>query len=517
MPRSVAKMETFLIQLTGQLDALELPERACAICGKDAAKRGLYVGLFCHLHPECQQKEGVDFTRINSVNPYEVSAEPPSAEKIAELAASMADYRQDILQRVSRLVGFPSVKGDPTPEAPFGAETAAVLQDFLNIAEDCGFKTVNLDNRAGYVQWGEGEKLIAALCHLDIVPAGTGWSQDAFEAKEENGRLIGRGVLDDKGPAIAVLYAMKALRDEGYEPAGRIRLITGLDEENGSNCMDWYKLTEELPVAGFTADATFPVIYAEKGILWATLSMNAAQSQEDRLRLIRAEGGSAANMVAGQCSLLFDGQEPILVEGRQAHASKPENGINAISMAMEKAADQLAAEDSSHPFVDMYRELIGMTTDGRLLGLDRSDESGPLTLNAGLLELDESHAAVTLDIRYPASFDVDSIKEMIEQRAAEAGAECNWEKHMSPLFIDKESELITSLNKVYQIMTDTNAEPAAIGGGTYARSIDNIVAFGPAFPGDADECHQADESMDIDKLLAAAAIYREALRALSRD
>jgi succinyl-diaminopimelate desuccinylase len=518
LPRTVSGLETFLIRLTGKLDELELPECACAVCGNTADQKGLYLDLFCYLHQKCSRLEGIDFTRPceRTSDSHGVQPVSPSAAKIAEIAESMEQYRLDIERAISSLVSIPSVRGEPEDDAPYGRNTAIVLNEFLKMASDLGFKTVNLENRAGYVEWGQGEKMIAALCHLDVVPDGTGWVHQPFAAVSENGRLYGRGTADDKGPAVAVLYAMKALSDEGYQPSSRIRLIVGLDEENGSGCMEWYKQNNELPAAGFTADASFPVIYAEKGIVWAEIEMETVQAADNSLRLIQASGGKAANMVPGSCELIFDGMEPIVVDGRQAHASRPQDGLNAVSLAMETASEKLKKSGSTHKFVDFFMQNIGMTTDGSLAGLDLEDESGALTLNAGVLHIDSHQSKLTVDIRYPVTYDFDTIKAMLEEKTMAAGAKCIWLKHQPPLYLEKDSGLIESLNKVYQVMTDTTVSPLAIGGGTYARSIPGIAAFGPSFPGDDDVCHQADEYISMQKLLAASAIYREALRALSR-
>ncbi|MDD2374069.1 MAG: Sapep family Mn(2+)-dependent dipeptidase [Eubacteriales bacterium] len=515
-PRSVENIETVLIKLTGKLDELNLPARACAICGQPAEKSGLYVGLFCYLHPECQSKPGRDYTNSAKHSDGNYSDNIPSAEVISRLAKSMDMYRNQIIETLSEICRIPSVKGTSEPDAPYGRATADVLHKFLSIAEDLGFKTVNLDNRAGYIEWGSGSSLTAALCHLDVVPAGQGWTSEPFDVTRDADFLVGRGTVDDKGPASAVLYAMLALKEEGFKPDRRIRLIVGLDEENGSDCMEWYATHEELPANGFTADASFPVIFAEKGIVQVTLSMNEKQDETDTLQLISANAGAAANMVPGSFEAILSNHEPLLVTGRQAHASKPEEGENAIIKGVYALQRELHTTASHHPFVSAFTIMFPEDQPGSVNDFLIADDYGDLTVNPGLLTVDSEGASLTLDIRYPVTADFENdLKKPFEQLAAQAGFTCSWDKHLKPLLLEPESELVGTLSHVYQVMTETIASPEAIGGGTYARAISNIVAFGPAFPGDDDVCHQADEKIATDRLIAASAIYREALRALS--
>ncbi|MEA4888437.1 MAG: Sapep family Mn(2+)-dependent dipeptidase [Clostridiaceae bacterium] len=436
------------------------------------------------------------------------------------LVQKMKPYENGIVHDITRLCAIPSVKDQAAPDAPFGEQTRRALECFLEIGRNLGFRAVNLDNRAGYVEFGSGKRLVAALCHLDIVPAGDGWTDDPYRPVVRNGHLIGRGTLDNKGPAVAVLYAMKALLDEGFQPDGRIRLIVGLDEESGSACMAHYVQVADLPDAGFTPDAGFPVIYAEKGMCWANLSITGGQSDRDGLRLIGADAGLRANVVPSRCNLTWlerDGTvSSDVIEGVLAHASTPWEGRNAIGAAMEAAAVRLAAAGCRHPFVDFYRQTIGLEWDGARLDVAGSDESGPLTLNAGILRLNEQAAELTLDIRYPVTWSYADFTERLRKKAAALGAQVSFSKHSPPLHLAKDSSLVSTLSEVYTAMTGINAPPIAIGGGTYARTMPNIVAFGPTFPGDAETAHQAGEFIAVDSLLAAAALFRQALQALSR-
>lgn len=461
----------------------------------------------------------------------------------AIIAGQMAAYRDAMVDSVVRLCSVPSVKGPAADHAPFGAENSQMLEEFLALGKSLGFRAVNLDGYCGYLEWGDQGPIVAVLGHLDVVPAIDGWSHDPFAPRLTEDRIIARGTADDKGPVVSALFAMKALRDEGFTPGGRIRLIVGLDEESGSECMKHYVQVEELPACGFTPDAEFPVIYAEKGIAHLNLSMtlstndfpdsarNPATCQDAGMAqtstatieafpevgriLTAAEAGQRANMVPARCVLTWlDEDGSIQSEsftGKAAHGSMPWEGINAIALAMSAADRQ-----TGHKFVSFYQRFIGDDWTGAALGLAGSDISGPLTVNPGILEINAGHASLTIDIRYPASWSFASLLQTLQEKLAGEDVSVSVISHIPPLHTAIDSNLVQSLMAVYNRMTETDAEAIAIGGGTYARTMPNIVAFGPTFPGDPDVCHQVDEYITFEKLLASAAIYREALRELAR-
>lgn len=519
---SAASIRQFLELFTDKLKHFQLAADNCAICGLPAPEKALYVGLYCHLHPDCIDKEGVDFTAPVATESEEVELillsdddEIPPAldpETLKKLAADFDTDRQDFIRDLTDLCAVPSVDGPPQEGAPYGKETRQALDVFLSIAQRMGFHTVNVDNVAAYAEMGQGQDMVAAVCHLDIVPAGSGWETDPFTLTVQGDRLTARGVMDDKGPALGVLYAMKSLsEDDDFKPQKRIRLIVGLNEEKGSACMAHYSQVEEIPTAGFTADAVFPAIYAEKGN--AVIELVMERKPEDAI--LSASAGEAVNMVPGQCLVtLKDGSSETYL-GDIAHASTPEQGKNAISVAMEALGDSLLDSDRTDAFVAFYNECLAWELDGSQLGLDFQDETGATTVNAGLLSIDDKEARLTLNIRYPVTMDVDQTKAALQEIVAPYGIQASWPDIMPPLIQPKDSHLITSLMGVYQELTGTQAEALAIGGGTYARALPNIVGFGPVFPGDPDVAHKANEWASTERLLAGAALYREALRRLA--
>lgn len=533
---TASQMKRFLDILTEKLDELNVHPDVCSICGLPADNRALYVGLFCHIHGECIHKVGIDFTNpkrgihdqivseaelllLNDTADAPAGEEPPAApslpvseEQLLKLAEPFLPHKEAFLDDLAALIAIPSVQGDANEDAPFGQEPRRALEVFLSMAERMGFHTVNVDNVAGYAEMGSGDEMVACVCHLDVVPAGSGWEHDPWELKRDGDTISGRGVMDDKGPALACLYAMKALKDdEHFEPRRRIRLIVGTNEEKGSHCLAHYSRVEEIPVAGFTADACFPAVYAEKGI--ARLKLMMTRNEEDAIK--EASAGSAVNMVPGFCEVLLKDGTPITYQGQMAHASTPEHGINAISEAMKALATIFEKDGLQDSFVDFFNNVLGQETDGQSIGLAFCDETGATTVNAGLLSIDENKAALTLDIRYPAHFDFDEAKTRVAAVVKPFDVDILWESDVPPLYLPITSPLIQTLTDTYTELTGTSGKPLTMGGGTYARTLPNICAFGPAFPGQPEVAHQANEHVELNELLAGASLYQEALKRLA--
>lgn len=570
---TASQMKRFLNILTEKLNKLDIDSEACAICGLPSDQRALYVGLFCHIHSDCIHKVGIDFTNperdVHNLSiseaellilnddadapatgtdvipplPITDKSDPSSSisddqnqkddysdvsatcedenmpesipkERLLKLAEPFMLYEEDYLKDLAALIAIPSVQGENEEGAPFGQEPKRVLETFLSIAKRMGFHTVNVDNVAGYVEIGVGDEMVACVCHLDVVPAGSGWKHDPWELNRDGDTLSGRGVMDNKGPALACLYAMKALReDDSFFPKRRIRLIVGINEESGSQCLAHYGNVEEIPVGGFTADACFPAIYAEKGI--ARLKLTMKRNTEDAIK--EASAGHAVNMVPGSCEVLLKDNTSISYQGQMAHASRPEDGLNAIALAMDALAESFEEDGREDTFVAFFNVVIGQETDGQSIGLGFCDETGATTVNAGILSIDEKEASVSLDIRYPAHFDYEEAKERVANIVKPYGVEAVWESHTPPLYLPKASPLIQTLTDTYTDLTGTSGEALATGGGTYARALSNICAFGPAFPGQPDVSHQANEHVEITELLAGASLYQEALKRLANQ
>lgn len=395
---------------------------------------------------------------------------------------------------------------------PYGEGPAKALDYVLELCGRFGFRTKNADYRYGYAEIGEGSELIGILAHLDTVPAGSGWKYPPFAGTLSDGRLYGRGVQDDKGPAIASIFAMKELLDSGRPLRKRIRIIFGQDEETGDwNDIKAYKEAEELPDYGFTPDGDFPAIYAEKGIMLVELSMGLADSGFDDVA-----GGSAPNMVADFCRASAGGRI-FEAHGRSAHASLPWEGDNAITRLMCQLAELPDAQEPP-AFAAAYKALIGDSFNGAYMNCDVRDEvSGGLTMNAGTLSVEDGQIKLMLDVRYPVTFDGGELLQRMREAAEPYGMTVRSPYGMKPVYMDRNGGIIKCLLDAYRTVTGDMTEPAVSGGGTYARSMERIVAFGPGFPGKPNTEHEKNENMEVKDLLALKEIYRTALERLLEE
>lgn len=443
----------------------------------------------------------------------------PNNERIDYIAQNMSAYEQDFIDDLSALLSVPSVNGPATEIAPYGVETAKALDCFIEIAKKLGFETHNYDYHAGHAEFGSGDKMIAVLCHLDVVPAGEGWKSNPFEPRIKDGHLYARGVADDKGPAMMVLYAMKALKDSGYEPPCRIRLIVGLNEESGFGCMKHYrKIGGEMPVSGFTADAEFPAVFAEKGII--RIPFHKTRNLTDsKIQIHQLKGGEAVNMVPQACRYILrkDGEllSEIEVEGMASHASRPELGENAIVKALREIANEYP--DLDDDLLNLSNAYFNEHIDGKDFGIAAEDESGALTLNLGLIDVTAEKIDLTFDIRYPITQDGEEIIKVLKEKMAKFGFEAGDYRNEEPLNLGKDSLLVNTVMNVYNNAMGSNDQAVAMGGGTYARAVPNILAFGAVFPGTPDCMHQVDENASINHMLAASYIYKETLKALAEN
>ena len=447
-------------------------------------------------------------------------------------------YRDQIIESVQENVRIPSVQGEAKPGAPFGEGVRRSLRHALNTAETLGFRVANLDNYIGWAEYGEGDEMVAVLGHLDVVPEGDGWSCDPYGGIIRDGKIMGRGTTDDKGPSIAALYAMAALRDSGLSIRRRIRVLLGCNEETGSADINYYlSHNGEIPVMGFTPDGEYPVINGEKGIITACFKTNFRQSAD--LQLLSIQGGTAPNVVPGYASAEFSCTAETAKEimgipqpniefsetekgfrmeafGLSAHGSTPELGENAIGRLLI-AMTALPLSEELAQKIHFLAERIGMETDGTSAGISLQDAvSGKLSLNLGRIDSDGDSMTLWINYRYPVTFSYEDCGPKFNALFTNAGFEILREGYKDKLYIPEDSELVTKLMKVYREQTGRMEPPKCIGGGTYAKSIPNLLAFGPIFPGDELCEHKPDEYITIDSLIKNTQIIAHAMYELAK-
>ncbi len=408
----------------------------------------------------------------------------------------------NIIKDLSEIIKFDSSQSLPSQGAPFGIGAKKALDYFLNLAKSFGFETKNYDGYAGEVIFGNGEEF-AILAHLDVVPAGKGWTHDPFGGEIDYNlkRVWGRGAMDDKGPAVISLYALKALKDEVFAPNKKIKLIVGCNEENGWGCIDYYEKHAHMPETGFSPDADFPVIYAEKGILHLKINFYG------NFGFSTLSGGERANMVCDYCETdaptdnkkieelgLFCESGKICAHGKSAHGSCPDDGINAIAPILKYLGlDEI--------YEKLFEKCYGLK--------DMHDETGYLTFSPNVISGNKDKISVICDIRYPSTHTLDEVLCRISD-------EYEIMSEQAPLYNDKNCFLIKTLCSVYNYVTGKDVQPVAVGGGTYARALKCGAAFGPEEVGDENTIHQANEYITFEKIEKCFEIYKLAIERLTR-
>lgn len=439
------------------------------------------------------------------------------------LENKILEMKDDIISAILQSVAINSVKGEPAEDAPYGEGPKEALIDAIKQSEKLGLNAVNVDNKIGYTEIGSGDEMVAILGHLDIVPVGDNWTKNPF-GEISDGKLYGRGTADDKGPTISALYILKAIKDLDISLDRRIRVIYGTDEESGFDCVRHYIASgQELPVAGFTPDADYPAIFAEKGGLGFLFSKNISPTED--FELLTLKGGVAKNVVTPSIEMTYKSKKYILkdsqkisddvykvqISGKSAHASTPEKGLNAF-MLLCKELDELGGSGDIFDLARFIHEKYNFEPNGKSMGVFYEDEmSGEITLSIGMVEFVDSKLQFTLDIRYPISMQAEPCIEKLSELAVKNGLEVEVTSKTKPHYVPKDSPLIKTLMEVYREKTGDLSEPIAIGGGTYAKAFKNMVAFGVEFPGEPLLIHQADECIKIDDLIKSTQISAEAI------
>jgi succinyl-diaminopimelate desuccinylase len=458
---------------------------------------------------------------------------------------SIDSMRDDIVKSTQEIIAFNSIEDYSDPDYPFGKAVNDTLCYTLNLAKNLGFTVKNLDNMVGYAEIGTGSEIIGVLVHLDIVPAGDNWSTDPFGGEIIDGKIYGRGTGDDKGPAIASLYAIKAIIDSGVTLDKRIRVIFGLNEETEWKSIQYYVDHEELPSAAIVPDSAFPVVYGEKGVIDFTLVHPFEEELDDGgIEVIELKGGQRPNMVPDYAEALirsnisfehilkeynieFDSDISMTIEddnlyrliskGISAHGARPHLGKNALAHLINLLDKlDLRIGDKAN-FIRVIARHIGLDYNGENIGCPLEDEiSGKLTFNAGVSILNDQTATLSCNIRYPITCSYDEVVNGIIESIGYSKFEFQKNGHNPPLHVDKDSDFVKTLLNVYRDYTDDQEEPKTIGGATYARSMPNAVSFGALFPWRKSLAHQKDEYIHIDDLILITKIYAKALYELAK-
>ncbi len=448
--------------------------------------------------------------------------------------------RQQLVEMISRLVRIRSVREEAQPGMPFGPGPAAALAEGLKLAEELGFAAKNYDNYVGAVDFNDQETQLHILCHLDVVGEGTGWTvTEPYEPVEVDGMLYGRGTDDDKGPVAAVLLAMQAVKDLGVPLKKNVRLLMGTDEESGSEDIAYYYSKEPYAPCTFSPDGEFPVINLEKGSYKPVFTKTwAAESATPRVKelhggfrinvlppeaqcVVAGLSAQAArpycNKAAAETGVAYELTERgddlhILCKGKGAHASTPEEGVNAITGLIHLLCALPLAKAGSTAALHALNALFPHgDSAGKALGIAQADQmSGPLTLAFSLLELNDTGLSGQFDSRVPVCANEDNCKAVAEAAFAKFGFAAEGGMQ-APHYTPADTPLVTTLLKCYEQYSGRKGECLAIGGGTYVHDIPGGVAFGCAMPGFNGNMHGPDEHTCIADQLTAAKIFAQAI------
>lgn len=452
-------------------------------------------------------------------------------------------YFDEMKEDLKKLVSIPSVCDTDSDVKPFGQPCRDALDYILMRARDFGLITSVTDYYAGDARYGDGDEYADILTHLDVVPAGSGWDTAPFEAVEKGGKLFGRGTADDKGAAVAALYALRALKDADVKGRRCLRAVFGCGEEIGSEDLTVYYEKNGYPAAGFTPDCSYGICNSEKGIL--RIHLEAPHKEEQNILSFQA--GTAVNAVPSEAQawiryteeawtkiqeIIRNKESGLTAEltqevpegtglesaihlfqrGKAAHGAEPELGVNAASLLLQVLKEVLGA-DKIGTLPAFAADRIGMEYNGQSLGIRKSDEpSGDLTLNLGIVSIGKEKDQMDLDIRYPVTAQKDPIMTGIRQAASQYGVAVSEANHMAPLYVPEDSAQIRILSEAYEAVTGEKCDIFSTGGGTYARHADNkVVAFGPVFSDqEPTNAHGPNEFLDLERFREHCRICLEA-------
>lgn len=431
-------------------------------------------------------------------------------QKIKQLVEmNKAEFYEDL----AKVIQIRSVKSRPKPKAPFGEGPKHALEQVMAIAQTYGFHTQIVNDAMGYVQWGEASDYIGIVGHLDVVPEGDihDWISPPYALVEREGVFYARGILDNKGPIMACLYALKLLKDSGMQPSKTIRIIFGTDEESGSHDVPMYLEKEQPPRFGFTPDCKYPVVYGERGIV--NYELTTSFSPEQIAELVSITGDQASDHVPDHIEFQY-GETVVIGKGKRSPSNAPELGENALTDLAEQLVMRHILPKDLHEYFVWLNTALKEQHHGEGLNLElRDDASGALMVTPYQLIKEGEALKLSLAIRYPVSFTEEEITERLQQALPKQTKIAIIRSLKSTKIVGHELE-IGRLSQVYQEWTGYDATPVTTTGATYARFMPNIVAFGPSFPGQKGIAHNSNEYMTEADLLLNLMIYTQAIATL---
>ncbi len=406
--------------------------------------------------------------------------------------------KAEYIKNLKELIKFKTFLKDGNDVYP-NKEMIKALHYLEELAKENQIKCViNKEGYYGYIEIGSGEEMVALLTHVDVVPPGEIelWNSDPFELVEKDGKLYGRGTSDDKGPLMLMFYLLKELKD--FKLKRRVRLIFPTDEESKWRGVKKYNELEEKPSFGFTPDSAFPVTFIEREILHIELLGKGVDYQ--------IKGGVALNVVPSEATYI-NGETKKVVKGKSAHAMHPHKGKNAVTNLFKEL------KDLNNPIINFINNEFNLETNGEtLFGKLIQDDYAEITVNLGIADFNDKYSKIAIDMRIPITSGKEEVEKIIKEKISKYGdIEYVETKSDKRVYIEKDSFVVKDLTEAYEKVMGEKLEPQASGGGTYAKALDNVVAFGPSFPWSEHTQHQANENIVLDDYIKSYDIYRHVL------
>jgi succinyl-diaminopimelate desuccinylase len=494
-----------------------------------------------------------------------------TSELIAQRVAAFIDSRRNaLLEDTASLLRFRTVSGGtPEQEREFRRELPRCFEWLEGVARRMGFEFRVLDGIVAEICWPHPDPeapVLVVATHIDVVTPVGNWTHPPFAAEIAGGDMYARGIQDDKGPLVQVLYGLWALKSIGVALPCEVHVAIGTMEETSLwDDIELYVRETRRPAYAFTPDANFPIINGEKGIIsllfdaqWGADPVDAATG----LEFVRLNGGERENIVPSACELTLrfpeaarndvmkelvrsttefvvehsganvtlvpardrkvsEGRHESVVSfiGRGAHSSTPERGHNAILDAVAFIGPIETLPEPVRRFATFMR-LASEDTSGANLDLAGTHPFiGPTTVNLSLLDIEPGRGRALLNIRPTMGTTCDEVVEKC-RIAADSFAEATGMrisvsvKGMSrdAIFLDPEDPAVApflrSLQRGFELVTGRPCELRSTAGTTYAKAIPNCCAFGPILSPDEPElAHQADERFPVEGIIRNAKIY----------
>lgn len=423
-------------------------------------------------------------------------------------------YKNEIIEEIQSLIKIPSVLGEKEENAPFGRGPKEALEYILNLGKKLGFEIRNFDNFIGDISFNPSTKeseTLGILGHIDVVDAGNDWDYPPFSGIIVDNFLYGRGVLDDKGPMVICLYALKYLSEIEEKFSKNVKLIIGANEESGCKCIEHYFKTLKLPQPeiAFSPDGEFPVINIEKGMLKGFFKIPLTENY------LEIKGSAKGNLVPDYIECIINEDKPIryISKGKSAHSAHADKGVNAFLSLMTSLKNKKFKDPNFNKLISFFNKYIKMEYDGKSLGINCKDiKSGELTLNYSNIFMENNTLVISIDCRFPISTDIEKVQDILKEKALEYNIVYSTRKVTKPHYIPETEPLVQELLKAYDSeLKLKNSSAKYTGGSTYSRSIKKCVAFGPIMPKIENTIHKKNERISIDALEKLILIYTRAI------